>query len=367
MSLLLQFVNAGSAPPSEDFAVTTETADAAETSAAAPAIDLPPPQDAALQGKNTDAKPTAPQSQGSENAVEAQAQSAPAQPQPPLMQAQPAQPQPAAASVQEAAQAATEALGPVQSATASAAATLQLQTQRAGAPRTGKLETAADAGKADTIEANAFAQAMTQKSSAQAKAQAPAAAKETPALAIGAAADTSAPEPMAQQLSTLSSASTQTAPMQAVLDQTAARAAPVAAQVAREIVRKFDGGNTRFELRLDPPELGRIEVRLDVSRDQRVTAVVAADSPQALAELVRHARELEQALQSAGLELSENGLSFDLRQSAQDFEDAFDQTRASGDREGGAANGEETPAPLAAPARPIGYERWRGVRVDMMV
>ena len=83
------------------------------------------------------------------------------------------------------------------------------------------------------------------------------------------------------------------------VDHTAAvRATPAAAQVAREIVRRFDGGNTSFELRLDPPELGRVEVRIEVSRDHRVTAVISADSPQALTELARHARELEQMLQS---------------------------------------------------------------------
>ncbi|MEZ6022856.1 MAG: flagellar hook-length control protein FliK [Hyphomonadaceae bacterium] len=84
--------------------------------------------------------------------------------------------------------------------------------------------------------------------------------------------------------------------------------------MGREIIRRFDGGNTSFELRLDPPELGRVEVRLEVSRDHRVTAMIAADSPQALTELARHARELEQTLQAAGLELSDSGLSFDLRQ-----------------------------------------------------
>ncbi len=146
----------------------------------------------------------------------------------------------------------------------------------------------------------------------------------------------------------------------AVLDQSAARAAPAASQVAREIVRRFDGETTRFELRLDPPELGRVEVRLEVSRDHRVTATVAADSPQALTELARHARDLEQALQSAGLELTDNGLSFDLRQSRDDDADGGN---------GGQENASDTEALTETPAsaRPIGFERWRGVRVDLMI
>lgn len=143
----------------------------------------------------------------------------------------------------------------------------------------------------------------------------------------------------------------------------AARAAPVASQVSREIVRRFEGGSTKFELRLDPPELGRIEVRLEVSRDHRVTAHVVADSPQALSELSRHARDLEQQLQSSGLDLAENGLSFDLRQDG--AENA--ESENNGGRTARAGGGEES-SPESAPAvaKPIGLERWRGVRVDVM-
>jgi flagellar hook-length control protein FliK len=138
------------------------------------------------------------------------------------------------------------------------------------------------------------------------------------------------------------------------------RAAPASTQVAQEIIRRFDGGSTKFELRLDPPELGRVEVRLEVTRDHKVTAVVAADSPQALTELARHARELEQSLQSAGLELTDNGLSFDLRQSREDAQDANGESARH-------SHSDDEPLEPAAPlARPIGLERWRGVRVDVM-
>ncbi|MEQ1819291.1 MAG: flagellar hook-length control protein FliK [Terricaulis sp.] len=145
----------------------------------------------------------------------------------------------------------------------------------------------------------------------------------------------------------------------------ASRAAPVAAQVGREIVRRFSGGNTNFELRLDPADLGRVEVRMEVTRDNRVTAVITADNPQALTELARHARDLEQQLQSAGLQLSDNGLSFDLRQGTQGGE-SDDQRNSGGRGETNAAAPpqEQQAAPLA---RPIGIDRWRGVRVDVMV
>lgn len=151
----------------------------------------------------------------------------------------------------------------------------------------------------------------------------------------------------------------QTAPASAE-HAAAQRVASAGAQVGHEIVKRFSGGNTRFEMRLDPPELGRIEVRLEVSRDNKVSAVIAADSPQALSDLVRHARDLEASLQSAGLDLAENGLSFDLNQSGQRFADEGDGASA---RQGAASN--DDPAPVTT-ARPLGLESWRGVRIDVM-
>ncbi|HVZ99587.1 MAG TPA: flagellar hook-length control protein FliK [Caulobacterales bacterium] len=144
--------------------------------------------------------------------------------------------------------------------------------------------------------------------------------------------------------------------------QAAARAAPIAAQVGHEIVRRFNGESTRFEMRLDPPELGRIDVKLDVTRDHRVTAIVSADNPQALSDLSRATRDLQQALQSAGLELADNGLSFDLS-------DRRGEAFANADRQSGAslpdnkmAAADEPPIP----ARPVQLESWRGARIDLM-
>src|SRR5213075_2500843 len=71
-------------------------------------------------------------------------------------------------------------------------------------------------------------------------------------------------------------------PVQQAANDTSVARAPAAAQVGGEIIRRFNGQDTSFQLRLDPPELGRVDVRLDVSRDHRVTAVISADSPQAL-------------------------------------------------------------------------------------
>ena len=150
-----------------------------------------------------------------------------------------------------------------------------------------------------------------------------------------------------------------------------AAAAPVAAQVAHEIIRRTNGDNTRFELRLDPPELGKIQVQLDVSRDHKVTAVVSADSPQALSDLSRGARDLQQALQSAGLDLADDGLSFNLSNPQNGFSQP-DQSNSNNNANPGAAQhglGAENQSSAdtsTARARPLSIESWRGSRIDMM-
>jgi flagellar hook-length control protein FliK len=79
------------------------------------------------------------------------------------------------------------------------------------------------------------------------------------------------------------------------------------------IAREAQAGNSRFEIRLDPPELGRIDVRLDVDRDGHVTSRVTVEKPETLDLLQRDAPQLERALQDAGLKTSDNGLQFQLR------------------------------------------------------
>lgn len=83
--------------------------------------------------------------------------------------------------------------------------------------------------------------------------------------------------------------------------------------IAVEIASKALAGKNRFEIRLDPPELGRIHVRLDVDSSGQVSSHVVADRSDTLDLLRRDAPSLERALQDAGLKTSNNGLQFSLR------------------------------------------------------
>ncbi|MGE0566250.1 MAG: flagellar hook-length control protein FliK, partial [Pseudolabrys sp.] len=101
----------------------------------------------------------------------------------------------------------------------------------------------------------------------------------------------------------------------------AADASPVSRQgqavpvegLAVEIAARAQSGKNRFEIRLDPPELGRIEVRLDVDRHGHVTSRLVVERPETLDLLRRDAAGLERALQDAGLKTADNSLQFSLR------------------------------------------------------
>ena len=90
---------------------------------------------------------------------------------------------------------------------------------------------------------------------------------------------------------------------------------PVAG-LAVEIAAQSLAGKNRFEIRLDPPELGRIDVRLEIDNDGHVKSRLIVERSETLDMLRRDAPQLERALQQAGLKTADNALEFSLRQHA---------------------------------------------------
>ena len=84
--------------------------------------------------------------------------------------------------------------------------------------------------------------------------------------------------------------------------------------LAVEITAQAHAGRNHFEIRLDPPDLGRINVKLDVDSDGNVTTHLVVDRADTLDLLKRDASSLERALQQAGLKTSDHALDFSLRQ-----------------------------------------------------
>jgi flagellar hook-length control protein FliK len=76
-------------------------------------------------------------------------------------------------------------------------------------------------------------------------------------------------------------------------------------------------GLKEFQIRLDPAELGRVEVKLEIGEDNLVTAKVVVDRVETLHLLQRDARTLERAFEQAGLKSSDGGIDFSLRDQGQ--------------------------------------------------
>jgi flagellar hook-length control protein FliK len=77
-------------------------------------------------------------------------------------------------------------------------------------------------------------------------------------------------------------------------------------------------GSSEFQIRLDPVELGRIDVTLEIDKARNtVTTHLVVDRPDTLALLQRDAGQLQQALNQAGLDSTAGGVNLSLRSDAQ--------------------------------------------------
>lgn len=84
--------------------------------------------------------------------------------------------------------------------------------------------------------------------------------------------------------------------------------------LAVDIATRSQSGAKQFDIRLDPPELGRVEVRLSIDATGKAEAHLSADQPQTLDLLQKDAPALTRALREAGLDVNPDGLNFSLRQ-----------------------------------------------------
>jgi flagellar hook-length control protein FliK len=89
-----------------------------------------------------------------------------------------------------------------------------------------------------------------------------------------------------------------------------AHGADITAQLASQIAAKADAGKSAFDFALEPQGLGRVDVSLKIDSQGQLSAVLSFDNPGAAAEAKSRAGDLQQALQQAGLNVSQSGLSF---------------------------------------------------------
>ena len=78
-------------------------------------------------------------------------------------------------------------------------------------------------------------------------------------------------------------------------------------------ISKFAGkGQTRFEIRLDPAELGKVDVKLTIGSDGQTRAHIFVERSETLDFLMRDQRMLERSLQQSGINLEDQGLEFSM-------------------------------------------------------
>jgi flagellar hook-length control protein FliK len=75
--------------------------------------------------------------------------------------------------------------------------------------------------------------------------------------------------------------------------------------VFRQILMKLTGDGGEMRLRLEPPELGELDLRLVVEGGNKLSLSITADRPDVMQLLQRHLDELKQALQQNGLEVTD--------------------------------------------------------------
>jgi len=88
-------------------------------------------------------------------------------------------------------------------------------------------------------------------------------------------------------------------------------------QVAFEMVRQVHQGTSRFSFRIDPPELGRVDVKMHVDASGAVNARLTVERSETLDMFQRDRGALEKALTQAGLDSGKTNLEFSLKQNQQ--------------------------------------------------
>lgn len=80
-----------------------------------------------------------------------------------------------------------------------------------------------------------------------------------------------------------------------------------------QLSRSIAGGKDSFTVRLNPSELGRVDVRLITNEDGSVNARVQVERSETLDLFQRDVRALERSLQQSGLKLSSDGIDLSLK------------------------------------------------------
>jgi hypothetical protein len=149
------------------------------------------------------------------------------------------------------------------------------------------------------------------------------------------------------------------------LNVSVATTAPVPLSgLALEIAASAKSGKSRFEIRLDPAELGRIDVRIDIDRNGQMTSHLTVEKPETLSMLRQDAPQLQRALDEAGFKTGDSGLQFSLRDQSSSGQNNGNDTGRNAQR---LVISEEETVPSAVAGRSYGRALGSNSGVDIKV
>ena len=102
------------------------------------------------------------------------------------------------------------------------------------------------------------------------------------------------------------------AAIQTPVNLAAANGAAIVSQIATQVAKSVDGKSTRFDISLDPAGLGHVNVKVEIGAQGQITAQLSFDNAHTAAEAKSQAGQLQQALEQAGFNVAQGGLSFDV-------------------------------------------------------
>ena len=113
----------------------------------------------------------------------------------------------------------------------------------------------------------------------------------------------------------------------------------VTKQLNLNLTRAVKAGEQEFSMRMDPPELGRVSVKLRFDQNGLVRSQIMAERPETLELLQREVRGLERAIEAGGHKSEQGGISFSLDSGGKEsagkaFAEAMQQDRLKDEIEG---------------------------------
>ena len=120
---------------------------------------------------------------------------------------------------------------------------------------------------------------------------------------------------------------------------------PATQMIAAHLQKNATGPNgeqrQNWTLQLDPPELGRVEIKMSFAKDKMIKASILVEKPETYLMLQRDSQILERSLQGVGID-TEQGISFELANDSHDFnQNGGHDDHQSGAHGNGTSDGED--------------------------